>query len=159
MSEATTEQLTPWLGDTEMTAWRSYIVGSALLEHRLNRELQVTHGLSIADYEILVSLSEVPDMQMRMSELAAGIAHSKSRMSHQIRRLEREGLVRRQECPEDGRGVLAVLTDKGMAKLREAAPSHVQGVREHMIDLLEPDEQKTLGAIFTRLTGHLRSIE
>ncbi|WP_461153011.1 MarR family winged helix-turn-helix transcriptional regulator [Saccharopolyspora tripterygii] len=142
-----------------MTAWRSYIVGSALLEHRLNRELQVTHGLSIADYEILVSLSEVPDMQMRMSELAAGIAHSKSRMSHQIRRLEREGLVRRQECPEDGRGVLAVLTDKGMAKLREAAPSHVQGVREHMIDLLEPDEQKTLGAIFTRLTGHLRSIE
>lgn len=159
MSEATTEQLTPWLGDTEMTAWRAYIVGSALLEHRLNRELQLSHGLSIADYEILVSLSEVPDMRMRMSELAAGIAHSKSRMSHQIRRLEREGLVRRQECPEDGRGVLAVLTDKGMAKLREAAPSHVQGVREHMIDLLEPDEQKTLGAIFTRLTGHLRSIE
>lgn len=159
MSEATTEQLTPWLGDTEMTAWRAYIVGSALLEHRLNRELQLSHGLSIADYEILVSLSEVPDMRMRMSELAAGIAHSKSRMSHQIRRLEREGLVRREECPEDGRGVLAALTDKGMAKLREAAPSHVQGVREHMIDLLEPDEQKTLGAIFTRLTGHLRSIE
>ena len=159
MSEATTEQLTPWLGETEMTAWRAYIVGSALLEHRLNRELQLSHGLSIADYEILVSLSEVPDMQLRMSELAAGIAHSKSRMSHQIRRLEREGLVRRQECPEDGRGVLAVLTDKGMAKLREAAPSHVQGVREHMIDLLEPDEQKTLGAIFTRLTSHLRSIE
>ncbi|TWF94415.1 MarR family transcriptional regulator [Saccharopolyspora dendranthemae] len=159
MSEATTEQLTPWLGDTEMTAWRAYIVGSALLEHRLNRELQLSHGLSIADYEILVSLSEVPDMRMRMSELAAGIAHSKSRMSHQIRRLEREGLVRRQECPEDGRGVLAALTDKGMAKLREAAPSHVQGVREHMIDLLEPDEQKTLGEIFTRLTGHLRSIE
>ena len=158
MSEATTEQLTPWLGETEMTAWRAYIVGSALLEHRLNRELQLSHGLSIADYEILVSLSEVPDMQLRMSELAAGIAHSKSRMSHQIRRLEREGLVRRQECPEDGRGVLAVLTDKGMAKLREAAPSHVQGVREHMIDLLEPDEQKTLGAIFTRLTSHLRSI-
>ncbi|WP_145741409.1 MarR family winged helix-turn-helix transcriptional regulator [Saccharopolyspora dendranthemae] len=142
-----------------MTAWRAYIVGSALLEHRLNRELQLSHGLSIADYEILVSLSEVPDMRMRMSELAAGIAHSKSRMSHQIRRLEREGLVRRQECPEDGRGVLAALTDKGMAKLREAAPSHVQGVREHMIDLLEPDEQKTLGEIFTRLTGHLRSIE
>ena len=159
MSEATTEQLTPWLGETEMTAWRAYIVGSALLEHRLNRELQLSHGLSIADYEILVSLSEVPDMQLRMSELAAGIAHSKSRMSHQIRRLEREGLVRRQECPKDGRGVLAVLTDKGMAKLREAAPSHVQGVREHMIDLLEPDEQKTLGAIFTRLTSHLRSIE
>lgn len=158
MSEAT-EQLTPWLGETEMTAWRAYIVGSALLEHRLNRELQVTHGLSIADYEILVSLSEAPDMQMRMSELAAGIAHSKSRMSHQIRRLENEGLVRRQECPDDGRGVLAVLTEEGLAKLREAAPTHVRGVREHIIDLLDPAEQKTLAAVFTRLTDHLRSLE
>lgn len=158
MSEAT-EQLTPWLGDTEMTAWRAYIVGSALLEHRLNRELQVAHGLSIADYEILVSLSEAPDMQMRMSELANGIAHSKSRMSHQIRRMESEGLVRRQECPQDGRGVLAVLTEQGLAKLREAAPSHVQGVRDHMIDLLDADEQKTLAAVFSRLTDHLRSLE
>jgi DNA-binding MarR family transcriptional regulator len=158
VSEAT-EQLTPWLGDTEMTAWRAYIVGSALLEHRLNRELQVAHGLSIADYEILVSLSEAPDMQMRMSELANGIAHSKSRMSHQIRRMESEGLVRRQECPQDGRGVLAVLTEQGLAKLREAAPSHVQGVRDHMIDLLDADEQKTLAAIFSRLTDHLRSLE
>ena len=158
MSEAT-EQLTPWLGDTEMTAWRAYIVGSALLEHRLNRELQLAHGLSIADYEILVSLSEAPDMQMRMSELANGIAHSKSRMSHQIRRMESEGLVRRQECPQDGRGVLAVLTEEGLAKLREAAPSHVQGVRDHMIDLLDAEEQKTLAAIFSRLTDHLRSLE
>jgi len=158
VSEAT-EQLTPWLGDTEMTAWRAYIVGSALLEHRLNRELQLAHGLSIADYEILVSLSEAPDMQMRMSELANGIAHSKSRMSHQIRRMESEGLVRRQECPQDGRGVLAVLTEEGLAKLREAAPSHVQGVRDHMIDLLDAEEQKTLAAIFSRLTDHLRSLE
>ncbi|TDD90376.1 MarR family transcriptional regulator [Saccharopolyspora karakumensis] len=142
-----------------MTAWRAYIVGSALLEHRLNRELQVAHGLSIADYEILVSLSEAPDMQMRMSELANGIAHSKSRMSHQIRRMESEGLVRRQECPQDGRGVLAVLTEQGLAKLREAAPSHVQGVRDHMIDLLDADEQKTLAAVFSRLTDHLRSLE
>ncbi|MEV4647631.1 MarR family transcriptional regulator [Saccharopolyspora sp. NPDC049357] len=142
-----------------MTAWRAYIVGSALLEHRLNRELQLAHGLSIADYEILVSLSEAPDMQMRMSELANGIAHSKSRMSHQIRRMESEGLVRRQECPQDGRGVLAVLTEEGLAKLREAAPSHVQGVRDHMIDLLDAEEQKTLAAIFSRLTDHLRSLE
>ncbi|MEV4734449.1 MarR family transcriptional regulator [Saccharopolyspora sp. NPDC049426] len=142
-----------------MTAWRAYIVGSALLEHRLNRELQLAHGLSIADYEILVSLSEAPDMQMRMSELANGIAHSKSRMSHQIRRMESEGLVRRQECPQDGRGVLAVLTEEGLAKLREAAPSHVQGVRDHMIDLLDAEEQKTLAAVFSRLTDHLRSLE
>lgn len=148
-----------WLSETEMAAWRAYIVGSALLEHRLNRELQFSYGLSIADYEIMVRLSESPHRELRMSELASEIAHSKSRISHQVRRLEKEGLVYRRECPEDGRGVLAVLTEKGMTKLRDAAPTHVAGVREHMIDLLEPDEQETLAKIFTRLTDRLRSLE
>ncbi|WP_371812852.1 MarR family winged helix-turn-helix transcriptional regulator [Saccharopolyspora sp. ASAGF58] len=158
MTEAT-EQRTKWLGDCEMASWRAYIVGSALLEYRLNRELQLAHGLSIADYEILVSLSEQPGLRMRMSELANQIAHSKSRISHQIRRLETAGLARRDECPSDGRGVLAVLTDKGLAKLREAAPTHVAGVRTHMIDLLEPEEMKVLGAVFERLTTRLRDLD
>ncbi|MFC7342402.1 MarR family winged helix-turn-helix transcriptional regulator [Saccharopolyspora griseoalba] len=148
-----------WLDEKEMSAWRAYIVGSALLEHRLNRELQFSYGLSIADYEIMVRLSEAEGQQLRMSELASEIAHSKSRISHQIRRLEKEGLVYRRECPEDGRGVLAVLTDQGMAKLRDAAPTHVAGVREHMIDLLEPDEQEAMARIFTRLTSRLRSLD
>ncbi|MGW3466922.1 MarR family winged helix-turn-helix transcriptional regulator [Saccharopolyspora sp. NPDC000995] len=154
-----TEQRTKWLGEREMASWRAYIVGSALLEYRLNRELQLAHGLSIADYEILVSLSEQPGQRMRMSELASQIAHSKSRISHQIRRLESAGLVRRNECPSDGRGVLAVLTDEGLAKLREAAPTHVAGVRAHMINLLEPDEMKVLGAVFERLTTRLRGLD
>jgi DNA-binding MarR family transcriptional regulator len=154
-----TEQRTNWLGDCEMASWRAYITGSALLEHRLNRELQLAHGLSIADYEILVRLSDQPDLRMRMSELANQIAHSKSRISHQIRRLEANELVRRDECPSDGRGVLAVLTEKGMAKLREAAPTHVAGVREHMVDLLKPDELKVLGSVFERLTTHLRTLD
>ncbi|MEU5847399.1 MarR family winged helix-turn-helix transcriptional regulator [Saccharopolyspora shandongensis] len=154
-----TEQRTKWLDDCEMASWRSYIVGSALLDYRLNRELQLTHGLSIADYEILVCLSEQPDLRMRMSELASEVAHSKSRISHQIRRLETAELVRRDECPNDGRGVFAVLTDKGMEKLREAAPAHVEGVREHMIDLLEPDELKVLATVFQRLTAHLRTLD
>ncbi|MBB5154128.1 MarR family winged helix-turn-helix transcriptional regulator [Saccharopolyspora phatthalungensis] len=154
-----TEQRTQWLDDCESASWRAYIVGSALLEYRLNRELQLAHGLSIADYEILVRLSEQPDQQMRMSELANEIAHSKSRISHQIRRLESAKLVRRDECPSDGRGVLAVLTEKGLAKLREAAPTHVEGVREHMIDLLTPEELKVLAGVFGRLTTHLRSLD
>jgi DNA-binding MarR family transcriptional regulator len=153
-----TEQ-TRWLNETEMTAWRAYIVGSALLEHRLNRELQFSHGLSIADYEIMVRLSETEGHELRMSELASEIAHSKSRISHQIRRLEKEGLVYRRECPQDGRGVLAVLTEQGAAKLRAAAPTHVAGVREHMIDLLEPEEQETLARVFTRVTDRLRSLD
>lgn len=142
-----------------MAAWRSYIVGSALLEHRLNRELQAEHDLAIADYEILVRLSEQPQHQMRMSELAEDVAHSKSRISHEVRRMEREGWVRRSECPDDARGVLASLTAAGWEKLRSAAPLHVAGVREHMIDLLSEDEQRTLARIFDRLRAHLREAE
>lgn len=154
-----TEQGTRWLNDREMAAWRAYIVGSALLEHRLNRDLQNTHNLSIADYEILVRLSERPDQRMRMSELANDVAHSKSRISHQIRRLESAGLVRRDECPDDGRGVLAVLTEEGAAKLREAAPSHVASVRENLVDILDEKEQEVMGRIFDRLTTHLGGIK
>lgn len=104
-----------WLDGREMAAWRSYIVGSALLEHRLNRELQAAHGLSIADYEILVRLSERPGMRMRMSELATEVAHSKSRISHQIRRLEAAELVRREDCPSDGRGCSRCLPRRASA--------------------------------------------
>ena len=139
-----------------MTAWRSYIVGSALLEHRLSRELQEEHGLSLADYEILVQLSEQPCHQQRMSELAQGVAHSKSRISHQIRRLETKGLVLRCESPSDGRVVLALLTDEGERLLRQAAPTHVAGVREHMVDFLDEEECRVLTRVFGRITEHLR---
>lgn len=149
------EEQVRWLDDDEMAAWRSYIEGSALLEHRLNRELQAAHNLSIADYEILVRLSEQPGRQQRMSELARDVAHSKSRISHQIRRLENAGLVRRNDCPDDGRGILAVLTDRGLEVLRTAAPTHVAGVREHFIDLLEPAEKRVLAAVFERLRTRL----
>ncbi|QUG99573.1 MarR family transcriptional regulator [Saccharopolyspora erythraea] len=148
-----------WLDGCEMAAWRSYIVGSALLEHRLNRELQAAHGLSIADYEILVRLSERPGMRMRMSELATEVAHSKSRISHQIRRLEAEELVRREDCPSDGRGVFAMLTEAGERRLREAAPTHVAGVREHMIDHIDPEDQEVLAKVFGKLTARLRSTD
>ncbi|MDR7301836.1 MarR family winged helix-turn-helix transcriptional regulator [Haloactinomyces albus] len=150
---------TRWLGRQEMAAWRTYIVGSALLEHRLSRELQAVHGLSLADYEILVRLSEHPDRQLRMSRLAEDVAHSKSRISHQIRRLESKGLVQRGECSEDARGVLALLTEEGAHLLEQAAPTHVAGVREHMVDLLTPGEQQMLSEVFQRVTAHLRSKE
>lgn len=142
-----------------MVAWRTYIVGSALLEHRLSRELHAAHGLSLADYEILVRLSEQPDRQLRMSRLATDVAHSKSRISHQVRRLEAKGLVRRSECPSDGRGVLALLTDEGADLLGQAAPTHVAGVREHMVDFLAPEEQQVLARVFHRVVSHLRSEE
>jgi len=138
-----------------MRAWRGYIVGSALLEHRLNRELQDEHGITLADYEILARLSEQPDMRMRMTQLAADVASSKSRVSHQVARLEAAQLVRRELCPSDGRGVFAVLTDHGFQLLSAAAPTHLRGVRQHLIDRLTPEQRAALTIIFESITAHL----
>lgn len=138
-----------------MRAWRAYIIGTELMRQQLHRELQDTHGLSINDYEVLVQLSERPDRQMRMTELAGRTASSKSRLSHQIARLEKSGLVRRLNCPHDARGVIAQLTDLGLHTLSTAAPTHVDGVRRHLIDLLTPTEQTTLTTIFERVLQNL----
>ncbi|WP_052168846.1 MarR family winged helix-turn-helix transcriptional regulator [Actinoalloteichus spitiensis] len=143
-----------WLSSEQERVWRAYFVGSSLLAYQLNRELQDARDITLPDYEILVRLSQSPDRRMRMSQLAGEVASSKSRVSHQINRMENAGLVRRMECPSDGRGVFAVLTDEGMDLLRSAAPTHVTGVRAHLIDLLDEEEQAVLGKVFTRIADH-----
>ena len=144
-----------WLNRTEMRAWRAYVIGTELMRQQLHRELQEAHDLTIADYEVLVQLSERDGRRMRMSELAGRVASSKSRLSHQISRLEKAGLVRRTTCPDDARGVIAELTDAGLRSLAAAAPTHVAGVRRHLIDLLTPAEQDALATIFERVLDHL----
>lgn len=139
-----------------MRAWRAYVVAKSLLDARLHRDLQEEHRLGLADYELLVRLSEAPSRRIRMSVLADQVGSSKSRLSHQIDRMQKAGLVRRQECPSDGRGVFAELTEHGMAVLRAAAPTHVRGVRENLIDLLSDHEQRVLADVFERVLRHLR---
>ncbi len=141
-----------------MRAWRAYVIGSELLRKALNRELQDRHGMTLADYEVLVRLSEPDGRRMRMAALANEVASSKSRLSHQITRLENAGLVRRVDCGDDARGVFAQLTDKGMDRLRETAPTHVSGVRAHLVDLLSEDEQEVLATIFERVLKHLAEL-
>jgi DNA-binding MarR family transcriptional regulator len=145
-----------WLDAEEMRAWRAYVVGKAVLDAQLNRDLQECHKLALGDYELLVRLSEAPCGQARMSTLADQVASSKSRISHQISRMEKAGLVRRQECPGDRRGVFAVLTPHGANILRCAAPTHVRGVRANLVDLLSPKERLALTEIFERVHRHLR---
>ena len=147
-----------WLDAEEMRAWRAYVLASELLRKQLNRELQERHGMTLADYEVLVRLSEPDDRRMRMAALANEVASSKSRLSHQITRLENAGLVRRVDCGDDARGVFAELTDRGVARLRETAPTHVDGVRAHLIDLVTDDEQTGLATIFERVLKHLRDL-
>jgi DNA-binding MarR family transcriptional regulator len=125
-----------WLDAEEQRAWRAWLYSSQLLNDRLDRELTRATGIPHAYYEILVQLSETPERQMRMSELADRCLSSRSRLSHAVSRLEERGWVRRQVCAEDGRGLLAVLTDEGFAALEAAAPIHVEGVRTHLFDQL-----------------------
>jgi DNA-binding MarR family transcriptional regulator len=145
-----------WLSDDEQRAWRAYLAGSHLLNERLGRELQSEHGLTQNDYEILVQLSESPERRMRMTDLAERCLLSKSRLSHQVTRMENAGLVARETCPSDRRGAFAVLTAEGMRRLEEAAPRHVEGVREHFVDRLSADELSRLGDAFARVAEHLR---
>src|ERR1700729_3675476 len=125
-----------WLTEDEQRAWRAYIRLAQLLMRRLDRDLH-PFGLSMHDYEILVELSEAPDQRMRMTELADRTAQSRSRLSHQINRMEARGLVNREGCEGDKRGTFAVLTEHGGATITEVAPSHVASVRGHFIDQLD----------------------
>lgn len=146
-----------WLDPVEWRAWRNYIIGQALLAGRLNTELQEQHDLSLSDYEILVRLSEQPDHRMRMSMLAEEVVASKSRLSHQVARMEKIDLVRREVCASDGRGIFAVLTEHGFAVLQQAAPDHLAGVRAHFVDLLDDDERRVVGEVFERIVTKLRA--
>ena len=146
---------TRWLDADEQRAWRAYMYSWMLLEDRLDRELTRTAGISHAYYEILVQLSETEGRALRMSELAERCLSSRSRLSHAVSRLEERGWVRRQVCPEDGRGQLAVLTDEGFAALEEAAPVHVEGVRRHLFDQLSPEQVAAMRDIGETLLRHL----
>ena len=138
---------TAWLDETEQAVWRNYISVMRLLPDRLNTSLTRGHDLTLIDYEVLARLSEAPLRRMRMTELAEGALLSKSRLSHQVSRMEKEGLVRREPCETDGRGFFAVLTDQGWEKLLSAAPAHVADVREAFITPLSREQLAALGEI------------
>lgn len=151
--EATTE--TRWLDRDQQRAWRAYLVGTTLLTDRLDRDLRERHGLSMPEYEILVRLSETPGRRMRMAELAGSVSHSRSRITHTVARLERDGLVQRTACASDGRGVEAVLTDEGFARLDAAAHTHVEGVRRYLVDLASDEDFAAVGRVFDAVADNL----
>ena len=143
-----------WLDAEEQKAWRAWLYSTLLLQDQLDRELTREAGISHAYYEILVALSETEGRAMRMSELADRCLSSRSRLSHAVSRLEERGWVRRQVCEEDGRGQLAVLTDAGFAALEAAAPVHVESVRTHLFDQLNPEQVAALRDIGDTLLRH-----
>ena len=147
--------MTRWLSEDEQRAWRAYLAANRLLALELEKGFG-QHGLSSSDYEVLVHLSEAPDRRLRMWELAQNTLLEKSRLSHQITRMERAGLVRRESCPGDRRGQFAVLTDHGWEKIKIAAPDHVEQVRRFFIDRMDAEQLKTLTEIFATMADDLR---
>ena len=147
---------TRWLSPHEQRVWRMHLDVSRLLMHRLERDLQ-PFGLTMNDYEILVHLSESSGHRMRMSDLAAATLQSKSRLSHQVTRMENAGLVRREHCESDRRGLFAVLTEHGWETMRRVAPHHVASVRRHFIDLLSEDHLDVLHDALSPIADRLRA--
>ena len=150
--------MTRWLTKEQQAHWRSWLTASTSLREQLSRELQELHGLTITDYEILVRLSESENNSIRMSDLATQTLLSRSRLSHQVDRMEAAGLVSREASPDDRRGQLAVLTSAGTRALVAAAPDHVTGVRKHLVDLLTDAEYKALGSAAKKIADHLDSL-
>ena len=146
-----------WLTDDEQRAWRAYIRLAQLLMRQLDRDL-TEYGLNGRDYEILVELSEAPEQRLRMTDLADATSQSRSRLSHQISRMEQRGLVRRDDCEGDKRGTFAVLTQGGAEAIGRAAPSHVQNVRRHFVDRLSPGQLAEVRTAFQPVVEYLRAI-
>ena len=147
MTDATALTAPRWLDAREQAAWRAYLDMNALLTARLNREMQDASGISIADFSVLVPLSEHPEARMRVLELARALGWEKSRLSHQLTRMQQRGLIERSNCNEDRRGAFVALTDAGRQTVEAAAPRHVESVRRYLFDELTSEQVDALGAI------------
>ncbi|WP_161926513.1 MarR family winged helix-turn-helix transcriptional regulator [Gordonia crocea] len=137
--------------DPRWAAWQPFIETSAQIQTRLDEDLRRRHGLTLADYQVLLLLSHAPHHRLRMSEIADAMVFSSSRLSYQIDKLARADLVRRQRDDSDRRGNFACLTETGMTTLRTAADDHLALVKQIFIDKLTPDDGRALAAILARL--------
>jgi DNA-binding MarR family transcriptional regulator len=144
-----------WLDAGQQRTWRAFLMGTTLLMDRLDDDLRRAFNISLVEYEILVRLSESEGGQLRMAQLADALAHSRSRVTHTVARMEASGLVQRSTSPEDGRGILATMTPKGHDLLVRVAPVHVTGVRDHLVDLVSPEDLAAVGRVFDAVSDHL----
>jgi DNA-binding MarR family transcriptional regulator len=150
---------TRWLDEPQQRAWRGYLRMQSRLSARLNRQLQTDSDLSLADFDVLVALTDQDEERLRVSELARVLQWEKSRLSHHVGRMERRGLVVREECAADGRGAFVVLTPEGRRAIEAAAPPHVDAVRRLVFDNLTPDQVATMDAIAQQVLARLEAEE
>ncbi len=144
-----------WLDGNEDRAWRTFVHAHHQFELRLQRHLLQDSGLTGADYEVLAVLSEHPTGRMPAGQLCASLLWEKSRLSHQVRRMQTDGLISREPNPDDARSTMVCLLPAGRAAVEKAAPGHVEDVRRNFIDLMTPAELDMLAALHERILHHL----
>ncbi len=144
-----------WLDPDEQRAWRAYLRMQGRLTARLNRQLQADSGLSLADYEVLVHLTDREEGRLRPYELQRDLQWEQSRLSHHLTRMQRRGLVRREECADDGRGAYVVITEEGRRAITAAAPGHVETVRRMFFDGLTREQVTELERLAADVLGRL----
>jgi DNA-binding MarR family transcriptional regulator len=137
----------------ELAVWRSFLRGHAQLLRTMESEMADADQLPLASYDVLVHLAEAPDHRLRMTELADRVLLSRSGLTRLVDRLEREALVQRQPCPDDARGLYAVITDAGVDRLRSASRVHLVGISRHFVDRFTSEELAHLGKLLARLSG------
>jgi len=135
----------------ELTFWRLLQRVQVQITRALEAELLLEHGLSLPAFEVLAHLHEAPERRLRMNDLADRVLLSRSGLTRLADRLQSEGLLRREACPSDARGLYAVLTDEGAARRDAAAPTYQRAIRGHILDLLDDDELRRCTAVLTKL--------
>jgi DNA-binding MarR family transcriptional regulator len=144
-----------WLDERQARLWRTWLRLNQELPSVLEAQINRDSGLSGADYAVLVPLSESPDGMLRARDLGREILWDRSRLSHHVSRMERRGLVVREECAEDARGAMVRMTEAGRAAIKGAAPGHVAATRRYFFDLLCDEEVDVLAAVFERVLANL----
>ncbi|MER6540577.1 MarR family winged helix-turn-helix transcriptional regulator [Streptomyces sp. 900105755] len=150
---------TRWLTPKEQRAWRAYMAATHLLEDAIDRQLQQDAGMPHLYYGILANLSEAPERRLRMTDLAEKSKITRSRLTYAVTRLEKDGLIRREDCQWDKRSSFAILTDEGMAVLERTAPGHVETVRAAVFDHLSAEQVEQLEGISSAIARALEGDE
>ena len=144
-----------WLDEREQQAWRGFLDLHAQLTLALGRQLQREAELSTADYGVLVHLSEAPEEELRVFQLGDALQWEKSRLSHQLKRMEQRGLVERRACPTDARGAHVAITDLGRRTIEQAAPAHVEQIRRLFFDAITAHQVEQLATIAEAVLANL----
>ncbi|YAL83134.1 MarR family winged helix-turn-helix transcriptional regulator [Dermacoccaceae bacterium W4C1] len=151
--------MTTWLTGEQQRVWRQWVQAGARLNTELNRQLQRGPGLSLQDYTVLVALTDAVDGRARMSDVADFLQWDRSRLSHHIGRMVSRDLVERQSCAEDGRGAYLAITPHGREVIAEAAPTHVDGVRELLFGEMTAEEMAVLDRVTRRVVTRLDDLD